>query len=63
MKNLDQIMGVDEASDLWNLSPGYIKNICAEGKVQAKKIGNTWILEKNQPNPRMIKKISPEIYK
>lgn len=28
---LDNIIGVEEASKLWGLSPGYIKNLCAEG--------------------------------
>jgi excisionase family DNA binding protein len=45
------VMGVEEAADLWNLSPGYIKNLCAEGKINAKKIGKTWVIDKNQPNP------------
>lgn len=52
MKNsLDNVMGVDEASELWKLSPGYIKNLCADGKLKAKKIGKTWIIDKNQPHP------------
>jgi hypothetical protein len=51
VSNLDGIMGVNEASRLWSLSPGYIKNLCASGKVLAKKIDNRWILDKNQPNP------------
>ena len=55
MKILDQIMGVDEASELWSLSPGYIKNLCAEGKLDARKIGKTWILNKNQNNPKIEK--------
>jgi excisionase family DNA binding protein len=52
MDVLIQIMGVDEASKYWNLSPGYIKNLCAEGKIQARKIGKTWIISKNQENPK-----------
>lgn len=52
---LDQVIGVDEASELWGLSPGYIKNLCAEGKVEARKIGKTWIILKNQNNPKMKK--------
>lgn len=52
MKNLlDKIIGVDEAAHLWGLSPGYIKNLCAEGKVISKKIGKTWVIYKEQPNP------------
>jgi excisionase family DNA binding protein len=52
MKILDRIIGVEEASELWNLSPGYIKNLCAEGKLEARKIGKTWILSKDQKNPK-----------
>ncbi|MCY9066618.1 helix-turn-helix domain-containing protein [Bacillus inaquosorum] len=49
---LDKIIGVDEASKLWDLSPGYIKNLCAHGKLECKKIGKTWIILKDQPNPK-----------
>lgn len=52
---LDQVIGVEEAAELWNLSPGYIKNLCAEGKVQAKKIGKTWIIARDQENPSQEK--------
>lgn len=50
--SLDKIMGVEEASQLWGLSSGYIKNLCAAGKIEARKIGKTWIILKEQPNPR-----------
>jgi hypothetical protein len=49
---LDNIIGVEEASQMWGLSPGYIKNLCAEDKIKAKKIGKTWIIDKTQPNPK-----------
>ncbi|MED1742059.1 helix-turn-helix domain-containing protein [Bacillus swezeyi] len=52
MSVLDKIMGVDEASELWGLSPGYIKNLCAAGKIECKKIGKTWIISKEQENPK-----------
>jgi excisionase family DNA binding protein len=56
MKNrcnpLDYIMGVEEAAKLWGYKPGYIKNLCAQGKIEAKKIGKTWVISKNQPHPR-----------
>jgi hypothetical protein len=48
---LEKIMGVDEAAELWQLSPGYIKNLCAAGKINCKKIGKTWVIDKTQPNP------------
>lgn len=50
-KPLENIMGVDEAATLWNLSAGTIKNYCAEGRILGKKIGKTWIIDKTQPNP------------
>lgn len=49
--SLDMVMGVEEASERWGLSSGYIKNLCAEGKVICKKIGKTWIIDKDQPVP------------
>lgn len=48
---VDNVMGVEEAADLWNLAPGYIKNMCASGKIKAVKIGKTWVLDKTQRSP------------
>ena len=57
MKNvLEKIMGVDEASKLWGLSSGYIKNLCASGKIASKKIGKTWVILKDQSNPKSTEK-------
>lgn len=51
-KQLEEIvMGVEDASELWNLSAGHIKNLCAAGEVKAIKIGKTWVIEKNQKHP------------
>ncbi|MGP4108911.1 hypothetical protein [Virgibacillus sp. L01] len=55
MGPLQDIMGVEEASLLWDLSPGYIKNLCANNHVQCKKIGGTWVLDKNQSSPKKVK--------
>ncbi|OUB81194.1 helix-turn-helix domain-containing protein [Bacillus wiedmannii] len=49
--SLSDVMGVEEAAEQWGLSPGYIKNLCAEGKVKAKKIGKTWVIQKTQERP------------
>lgn len=49
---LANVIGVEEASEIWGLSPGYIKNLCADGKIKAKKIGKTWVIDRNQPNPK-----------
>lgn len=52
MNPLDQVMGTEEAAERWQLSQDHVKKLCREGKVKAKRIGNTWILLKNQPNPK-----------
>lgn len=43
---LDNIIGVEEAAIILELSPGTVKNMCAAGKLKAKKIGKTWVLNK-----------------
>jgi excisionase family DNA binding protein len=43
---LENIIGVEEAAEILGLSPGYIKNLCARGKIEAKKVGKTWVLDK-----------------
>lgn len=45
---LDNIIGVEEAAEILGLSPGTIKNMCAAGKLNCKKIGKTWILNKEE---------------
>ncbi len=52
MNVLDHIMGVEEAGERWGLSSDHVKLLCREGKVEAKKIGKTWVLVKDQPNPK-----------
>lgn len=47
------ILGVQEAAKLWDLKPGTIKNLCAQGKIRAKKIGNTWVIDRDQENPKL----------
>lgn len=56
MSCLNQIMGTEEASKLWNLSQDYIKHLCQRGELKAIRIGKTWILDKNQPNPSKLSK-------
>ncbi|MGG2024174.1 helix-turn-helix domain-containing protein [Gottfriedia sp. S16(2024)] len=52
---LDSIIGAQEASEIWGLAPAYIKDLCAKGEIKAKKIGKTWVIDKNQENPRKLK--------
>lgn len=49
---LDYVIGVDKASEQWGLSAGYIKNLCAAGKMNCIKIGKTWVIDKTQDNPK-----------
>ena len=46
------IMDVNEAAELWGLNPDYVKRLCQQGKLKARKMGQTWILDKHQPNPK-----------
>jgi excisionase family DNA binding protein len=45
--NLCNVIGVHEAASLLNVSPGHVKNLCAQGKIVAKKIGKTWVIDKS----------------
>lgn len=51
MSIFSRIIGVNEAGELWGLSPGTVKNMCAEGHVVCKKVGKTWIIDARQPTP------------
>src|SRR5690625_1468584 len=44
---LNNVIGVNEATKITGLSAGTIKNYCAEGKITSKKIGQTWVIDKN----------------
>lgn len=52
MNILTQIIDVQEAAELWGLSPDHVKRLCRTGEVEAKKIGNSWAVVKNQKNPK-----------
>ncbi|KYG33445.1 helix-turn-helix domain-containing protein [Priestia endophytica] len=46
MSDLQNIIGVEEAAKLLGLAPGTVKNYCREGKLETKKIGRDWALDK-----------------
>lgn len=52
MNILDQIISVQEAAEMWGLSPDHVKLLCRTGEVEAKKIGNSWAVLKDQENPK-----------
>ena len=49
---LENIMGAEEASRIWGLSASHIKDLAAQRKIKAKKIGKTWVIDRNQTNPK-----------
>lgn len=46
MNILDNVIGTNEASELLGLSSDHIKKLCREGKIQAKRIGKTWVIDR-----------------
>lgn len=53
---MTQIMTTEEAAMLWNLSQDRIKALCASGQVIASKRGKTWLILKEQDNPKQRNK-------
>ena len=51
MNPLDHIMDTAEAAQQWGTTQGYVKKLCSQGNVQARKFGKTWLLSKAQHNP------------
>ncbi|MDQ0154928.1 helix-turn-helix domain-containing protein [Robertmurraya andreesenii] len=50
---------MEEAAEILGLAPGTVKNMCASGKLEAKKIGKTWVLHKNNLEVRkMVKNLN-----
>ncbi|AVG14372.1 helix-turn-helix domain-containing protein [Paenibacillus larvae] len=45
------VMGTDEAGLKWGKSADHIKRLCREGKLDAYRIGNTWIVLRDQEYP------------
>jgi excisionase family DNA binding protein len=52
---LKLIMGVSEAATRWGIDPSTVKKMCAKGQLPAVKIGDTWILNKDQERPALQK--------
>lgn len=53
MNPLYEVMSTKEASEYWGVHQDHVKRLCREGKVICRKFGKTYILQKNQPNPRI----------
>ena len=48
---LNGIMGVEEAAQKWGTTSHYVKNLCRAGRCRARKMGKTWVLDRDQPSP------------
>lgn len=49
---MSQLMTTEEASLIWDLSADRIKALCASGAITAAKKGNTWLILRDQDNPK-----------
>lgn len=45
---LDNVISVNDAHLISDLSPGHIKNLCAAGTIESKKIGGTWVINRER---------------
>lgn len=57
MSILNDIVDVDEAAQMWGLSPYYVKKLCKLGKIESKQIRTTWVILKNQRHPKIPNKM------
>lgn len=47
-QHFSNVIGVNEAASILKVSSGHVKNLCAEGKIVAKKVGKTWVIDKSR---------------
>lgn len=47
----DNIGDTKQAAELWGLSQDTVKHMCQKGKINAKKFGNSWVVDLTQNNP------------
>ena len=47
----NRFMKIEEAAALWDIAVPTVKKYCQAGKIDATKIGPTWIIDKLQPRP------------
>lgn len=52
----NSIMDTKTASELWGMSQDRIKHLCSQGEIEAVKVGNSWAIYRNQPNPKKYRK-------
>jgi hypothetical protein len=50
--DFDKYMSVEQAEKVWNITGGWIRKLCRDGKLKCIRIANAWFIEKDQPNPK-----------
>ncbi|MCI0766049.1 helix-turn-helix domain-containing protein [Bacillus sp. TL12] len=44
----ENVIGIHEAARILGITSGHVKNLCADGKIVAKKIGRTWVIDRSR---------------
>ncbi|WP_440110314.1 helix-turn-helix domain-containing protein [Paenibacillus sp. QZ-Y1] len=47
-----QLMTTEEAAERWVLSQDHVKRLCSSHTIIAHKRGKTWLILREQPNPK-----------
>lgn len=51
-----EYLSTKQVAERWQLSAGYIKNLCAAGKIAgAQKVGKTWVIPADAQKPTQEK--------
>lgn len=52
MSNLKHVEGTKKAAEIWGMGEENVKKLAQTGKIEAKKIGNSWAIDMQQENPK-----------
>lgn len=50
---LNNMMSVKQAAEYWDVGVATVRRWCGSGKIKAHKVGEYWIIDKNQSNPKI----------
>lgn len=53
LHDINNKMSIKEATELWGYkTTSHVRQLCADGKIKAVKMGRDWWIDRDQPNPR-----------
>lgn len=52
----DGLGDTKQAAELWGITQDTVKHMCQQGKINARKFGNSWVIDLTQPNPKIYKR-------